>query len=61
MGAHSSLTFTREQAITRLVREKLEVKEAKYRAKAERLSNDELEQELDVLLDKQLYNAVITR
>lgn len=63
MGAHSSITFTREQAINRFVQESLkketEKLERQLRSKAHLFTNDELESELDVLLDEQLYNAVI--
>jgi hypothetical protein len=50
MGAHSTLRFTREKALEYV----------KFKLDEPHFPNEELERIMDILLDKQLYNCVIS-
>lgn len=55
MGIKSSVVYTREQAETAYVQMRLNGKRAKYERKAKKLSNKELENQLEEMSDEE-YN-----
>lgn len=63
MSAYTTLTFSRTEAIERIVDDKIEhyirKKKAKLKAELEELPNETIESVLDGILRPSLYNACV--